>query len=190
LISNRASWALSRALGGDDKVDEVRSPIADAKAIKNSTELEGMRNCHIRDGAALTEYFSWLEEELVVKKAKIDEVEGADKLEAIRSKHDKFVGLSFDTISSTGPNAAIIHYKPEPGNCSVIDPEKVYLCDSGAQFLDGTTDTTRTLHFGTPTAQEKEAYTLVLKGHIALELAVFPKGTSGFALDTLARQYL
>lgn len=190
LISNRASWALSRALGGEDKVDEVRSPIADAKAVKNSTELEGMRNCHIRDGAALIEYFSWLENELVVKKSKIDEVEGADKLEAIRSKHDKFVGLSFDTISSTGPNAAIIHYKPEPGNCSVIDPEKVYLCDSGAQFLDGTTDTTRTLHFGTPTAQEKEAYTLVLKGHIALELAVFPKGTSGFALDTLARQYL
>lgn len=190
LVSNRASWALSRALGGEDKVDEVRSPIADAKAVKNATELEGMRNCHIRDGAALIEYFSWLEHELIVNKAKVDEVEGADKLEAIRSKHDKFVGLSFDTISSTGPNAAIIHYKPEPGNCSVIDPEKVYLCDSGAQFLDGTTDTTRTLHFGTPTAQEQEAYTLVLKGHISLELAVFPKGTSGFALDTLARQYL
>lgn len=190
LVSNRASWALSRALGGEDLVDEIRSPIADAKAIKNSTELEGMRNCHIRDGAALIEYFAWLEEELVVKKTKLDEVEGADKLEAIRGKHDKFVGLSFDTISSTGSNAAIIHYKPEPGNCSVIDPEKIYLCDSGAQYLDGTTDTTRTLHFGTPTAQEKEAYTLVLKGHIALELAVFPKGTSGFALDTLARQYL
>lgn len=190
LISNRASWALSRALGGEDKVDEVRSPIADAKAIKNSTELQGMRNCHIRDGAALIEYFSWLEHELLVQNSQIDEVQGADKLESIRSKHDKFVGLSFDTISSTGPNAAIIHYKPEPSNCSVIDPSKIYLCDSGAQFLDGTTDTTRTLHFGTPTPQEIEAYTLVLKGHIALSLAVFPKGTSGFALDTLARQYL
>ncbi|KAK4540964.1 hypothetical protein LTR36_008472 [Oleoguttula mirabilis] len=190
LISTKASWALSQALGGDEKVDEVRSPIGDAKAIKNSTELEGMRQCHIRDGAALIEYFAWLEDELVNKHIKLDEVQAADKLEQIRSKHEKFVGLSFDTISSTGANAAVIHYKPEPGNCSTIDPSKVYLCDSGAQFLDGTTDTTRTLHFGEPTAMEQEAYTLVLKGHIALELAVFPKGTSGFALDTLARQYL
>jgi len=190
LISTKASWALSQALGGEEKVDEVRSLIGDAKAIKNTTELQGMRECHIRDGAALIEYFAWLEDELVNKKTSLDEVQGADKLEQIRRKHDKFVGLSFDTISSTGPNAAVIHYKPEPGNCSTIDPSQIYLCDSGAQYLDGTTDTTRTLHFGEPTAMERESYTLVLKGHIALELAVFPKGTSGFALDTLARQYL
>ena len=190
LISTKASWALSQALGGEEKVDEIRSLIGDAKAVKNSTELEGMRQCHIRDGAALSEYFAWLEYELIENHSTIDEVQGADKLEAIRSKHDKFVGLSFDTISSTGANAAVIHYKPEPGNCSIIDPSKVYLCDSGAQYLDGTTDTTRTLHFGEPTAMEREANTLVLKGNIALELAVFPKGTSGFALDTLARQYL
>lgn len=105
-------------------------------------------------------------------------------------KHDKFVGLSFDTISSTGPNAAVIHYKPERGSCAVIDPKAVYLCDSGAQYRDGTTDTTRTLHFGEPTEMEKKAYTLVLKGNIALERVRFPKGTSGFALDTLARQFL
>ncbi|EME43300.1 hypothetical protein DOTSEDRAFT_72641 [Dothistroma septosporum NZE10] len=190
LVSTRASWALSQSLGGEDKVDEVRSPIGDAKAVKNSTELEGMRKCHIRDGAALIEYFAWLENELVHKGAKLDEVQAADRLEAIRGKHEKFAGLSFDTISSTGPNAAVIHYKPEPGNCSIIDPSKVYLCDSGAQYLDGTTDTTRTLHFGEPTPAEIEAYTLVLKGTIGLEQAVFPKGTSGFALDTLARQYL
>jgi Xaa-Pro aminopeptidase len=100
------------------------------------------------------------------------------------------MGLSFDTISSTGANAAIIHYKPEKGSCAIIDPKKIYLCDSGAQYLDGTTDTTRTLHFGEPTSMEKTAYTLVLKGHIALELARFPKGTSGFAIDVLARQFL
>jgi Xaa-Pro aminopeptidase len=100
------------------------------------------------------------------------------------------VGLSFDTISSTGPNAAVIHYKPEKGACSIIDPKAIYLCDSGAQFLDGTTDTTRTLHFGEPTDMERKAYTLVLKGNIALEKIKFPKGVSGFALDTLARQYL
>lgn len=190
LISTKASWALSRALGGEEKVEEVRSPIGDAKAVKNDTELEGMRQCHIRDGAALIEYFAWLEHELIEKKSTLDEVDGADKLEAIRSKHNHFVGLSFDTISSTGANAAVIHYSPERGNCSVIDPAQIYLCDSGAQYLDGTTDTTRTLHFGNPTPAEREAYTLVLKGNIALEQAVFPKGTSGFALDTLARQFL
>ncbi|KAF9631296.1 Creatinase [Lasiodiplodia theobromae] len=190
LISNKASWALVQSLGGDKKVDEVRSPIADAKAVKNKAELDGMRACHIRDGAALVEYFAWLEDQLIAKGAKLDEVQAADKLEAIRSKHDKFVGLSFDTISSTGPNAAVIHYKPEPGNCSVIDPKAVYLCDSGAQYRDGTTDTTRTLHFGEPTEMEKKSYTLVLKGNVALERARFPKGTSGFALDTLARQFL
>lgn len=87
-------------------------------------------------------------------------------------------------------SAAVIHYKPERGSCSTINPEAIYLCDSGAQYRDGTTDTTRTLHFGTPSDAEKEAYTLVLKGNIALDLAVFPKGTTGFALDCLARQHL
>ncbi|KAI0431509.1 aminopeptidase-like protein [Xylaria sp. FL1042] len=190
LISNKASWALKRALGGDDFVEEARSPLADAKAIKNETELEGMRACHIRDGAALIEYFAWLEDQLMVKKATIDEVEAADKLEAYRAKHENFVGLSFDTISSTGPNAAVIHYKPEKGSCSVIDPAAIYLCDSGAQYLDGTTDTTRTLHFGTPTEREIEAYTLVLKGNISLDMTVFPKYTTGFAIDCMARQFL
>ncbi|KAL8692279.1 MAG: hypothetical protein Q9218_002672 [Villophora microphyllina] len=189
-ISTKASWALSLNLGGEEKVEEVRSPVGDAKAIKNMTELEGMRVCHIRDGASLSEYFAWLEEELLVKGTKLDEVQGADKLEEIRSKKERFIGLSFDTISSTGPNAAVVHYKPERGNCSVIDPKAIYLCDSGAQYLDGTTDTTRTIHFGEPTEIERKAYTLVLKGVIAIDRAIFPKGTSGFAIDTLARQFL
>ncbi|KAI1448366.1 aminopeptidase-like protein [Annulohypoxylon stygium] len=190
LISNKASWALKRALGGDGMVEEIRSPIGDSKAVKNEAELEGMRQCHIRDGAALIEFFAWLENELIVKKSTLDEVEAADKLESLRAKQKDFVGLSFPSISSTGPNAAVIHYKPERGSCSVIDPNAVYLCDSGAQYLDGTTDTTRTLHFSEPAAAEIEAYTLVLKGNMALDMAVFPKGTTGFALDSLARQYL
>ena len=190
LMSTKASWALSQALGGEKNVEEMRSPVGDAKAVKNETELKGMRNCHIRDGAALIEYFAWLEDQLLTQGAKIDEVEAADKLEAMRAKHERFVGLSFDTISSTGANAAVIHYKPERGQCSVIDPKAVYLCDSGAQYLDGTTDTTRTLHFGKPTEMERKSYTLVLKGHIALDVVRFPKGTSGFALDTMARQFL
>ncbi|KAL8836861.1 MAG: hypothetical protein Q9170_002752 [Blastenia crenularia] len=189
-VSNKASWALSLDLGGEEKVEEVRSPVGDAKAIKNATELEGMRACHIRDGASLSEYFAWLEEELIIKKTRLDEIQAADKLEEIRSKKDHFVGLSFGTISSTGPNAAVIHYSPERGNCSVIDPTALYLCDSGAQYFDGTTDTTRTIHMGEPTDMECKAYTLILKGVIAIARAVFPKGTSGFALDTLARQFL
>ncbi|KAI5259573.1 hypothetical protein E4T42_00099 [Aureobasidium subglaciale] len=190
LVSNKASWALYQALGGEDKVDLVRSLIGDAKAIKNETEMKGMRECHIRDGAALSEFFAWLEDQLINEKATLDEVEAADKLESIRSKHKHFVGLSFDTISSTGANAAVIHYKPEPGACSVIDPKAVYLCDSGAQYYDGTTDTTRTMHFGEPTDMERKAYTLVLKGHIALDNVKFPKGTTGYAIDVLARQFL
>ena len=147
MISTKASWALSLELGGEEKVEEVRSPVGDAKAIKNDTELEGMRACHIRDGASLSEFFAWLEEELIEKGSKLDEVQAADKLEQIRScvsllsllndaqitfyrKNKNFVGLSFDTISSTGPNAAVIHYKPEPNHCSVIDPNAIYLCKS------------------------------------------------------------
>ncbi|KAJ5735681.1 uncharacterized protein N7483_000806 [Penicillium malachiteum] len=190
LLSNRASWALSLALGGEEQVEESRSPIGDAKAVKNEVELEGMRACHIRDGAALTEYFAWLENELINKKTVLDEVDAADKLEQIRSKHELFAGLSFDTISSTGPNGAIIHYKPEKHSCAIIDPNAIYLCDSGCQYLDGTTDTTRTFHFGQPTEFEKRAFTLVLKGCIGIDTAVFPKGTSGFAIDVLARQHL
>ncbi|KAI9660810.1 MAG: hypothetical protein M1829_006462 [Trizodia sp. TS-e1964] len=190
LVSTKTSWALSQALGGKKSVEEIRSPIEDAKAVKNEVELQGMRACHVRDGAALIEYFAWLEERLLQNSAPLDEVQGADKLEEIRSKHQNFVGLSFDAISSSGANAAVIHYSPERGSCSVIDPKAIYLCDSGAQYLDGTTDTTRTLHFGEPTEMERKAYTLVLKGHIALDRAVFPTRTTGFALDTLARQFL
>ncbi|KAI9897437.1 hypothetical protein N3K66_007293 [Trichothecium roseum] len=190
LISNRASWALQRALGGEKLVEETRSPIGDAKAIKNKAELKGMRDCHIRDGAALIKYFAWLEDQLVAKKATLDEAQAADKLEEFRRAQDHYRELSFPTISSTGENAAVIHYKPEHGFCKTIDPDKIYLCDSGAQYTDGTTDTTRTLHFGKPADKEKEAYTLVLKGNISLDTAIFPKHTTGCALDTLARQHL
>ncbi|KAI5307765.1 hypothetical protein KEM55_007487 [Ascosphaera atra] len=148
-----------------------------------------MRDCHVRDGAALSEYFAWLEHQLTTG-VTLNEVEAADKLKECRKKQKNFVGLSFPTISSTGPNGAIIHYEPERDNCSVIDPNAIYLCDSGAQYLDGTTDVTRTWHFGEPTEKERYAFTLVLKGVIGLDTAVFPKGTTGYALDVLARQAL
>ncbi|KAI5292810.1 hypothetical protein KEM52_006045, partial [Ascosphaera acerosa] len=189
LLSGQASYSLYLALGGEARVVQALSPISKAKSIKNATELDGMRACHVRDGAALSEYFAWLEAQLRAG-ATLDEVQAADKLEECRRKQEHFVGLSFPTISSTGPNGAVIHYEPERGSCAVIDPNAVYLCDSGAQYLDGTTDTTRTWHFGTPTEKERYAFTMVLKGVIGLDTAVFPTGTTGYAVDVLARQAL
>ncbi|KXN80946.1 putative Xaa-Pro aminopeptidase P [Leucoagaricus sp. SymC.cos] len=187
-IGNRASLAVAEAIG-KDRYFITRTPLCDLKAIKNATELEGFRQSHIRDGVALARYFAWLEEQLnngVV----LNECQGADQLEKYRSELDLFMGLSFDTISSSGPNGAIIHYSPDPNDCAIINKDEIYLCDSGAQFMDGTTDVTRTWHFGTPTAEEKIAFTRVLQGHIAIDSAVFPNGTTGFVIDSWARRYL
>ncbi|KAF9003307.1 Creatinase/aminopeptidase [Cyathus striatus] len=188
LLGDKASLAVAEAIG-EGKYTTTRSPLADLKAIKNETELEGFRQSHIRDGVALARYFAWLEEQLE-KGVVLDEVQGADKLEEFRSELPLFKGLSFDTISSTGPNGAIIHYKPEPNDCAVIKKDQIYLCDSGAQFFDGTTDVTRTWHFGTPTDEEKRAFTRVLQGHIAIDTAIFPVGTTGFVIDSWARRAL
>ncbi|KAJ3150312.1 hypothetical protein HK101_001967 [Irineochytrium annulatum] len=190
-IDPRCSFALQEILGGRDRVDESRSPVQVSKSIKNAAEIQGFRDCHVRDASALCEYFSWLEEELVVKKNKqLSEVDGADMLEQFRSRLDDFIGLSFDTISSTGPNGAIIHYKPSRPTCRMIDVDSIYLCDSGGQYRDGTTDVTRTMHFGTPTAREKDCYTRVLRGHMQLDMTVFPRGTTGYVLDVLSRTAL
>ena len=190
LIGKRASLAIQQALGGEAKAQIDRSVVVDAKSIKNPTELEGFRESHIRDGAALAQYFAWLEEALG-KGEKVTESQGADQLEAFRSKLDGFKGLSFTTISSTGPNGAIIHYSPNPDTCPAIDPAEIYLCDSGAHFdCPGTTDVTRTLHFGKPSDEQKRAFTRVLQGHIAIDQAVFPSGTTGYVIDSLARRPL
>ncbi|OZJ03546.1 hypothetical protein BZG36_04169 [Bifiguratus adelaidae] len=188
LITPRTSLALQIAVGADN-TEEGRSLITDAKAVKNQVELEGMRQCQLRDGAALIKYFAWLENQLK-NGAKLSEVQATDKLEKFRKEQEDFVGLSFDTISSTGANGAIIHYKPEPETCKIIDINEIYLCDSGAQFKDGTTDTTRTYHFGTPTAYQKRCFTRVLQGHIAIDEAVFPNGVTGYLLDPWARKAL
>ncbi|KAI8824803.1 peptidase M24, structural domain-containing protein [Fimicolochytrium jonesii] len=190
-LDSRCSWALQNALGGEKRTIEFRSPVMTAKAIKNEVELEGFRQSHIRDAVALCEYFAWLEREVVQNGGKISEVEAADKLEGFRKTKKDFVGLSFDTISSTGPNGAIIHYKPEPETCAIIKTDQLYLCDSGAQYKDGTTDVTRTLSLNKkPTEHEKDTFTRVLKGHIQLDMAVFPRGTTGYILDVIARQPL
>ncbi|KAJ0079247.1 hypothetical protein Patl1_22630 [Pistacia atlantica] len=165
------------------------SPVAVAKALKNSAELEGMRNSHLRDAAALAQFWVWLEEELY-NGVKLTEVDVADKLLEFRPKQAGFIDTSFDTISGSGANGAIIHYKPEADNCSVVDSNKLFLLDSGAQYEDGTTDITRTVHFGEPTARQKECFTRVLQGHIALDQAIFPESTPGFVLDPFARSFL
>ncbi|KAK6150943.1 hypothetical protein DH2020_015875 [Rehmannia glutinosa] len=189
-----------------DKVFLQSSPLALAKALKNPIEIEGLKNAHIRDGAAVVQYLVWLDKQMqeiygasgyfldskVHKKdhpitAKLTEVSVSEKLEEFRASKEHFRGLSFPTISSVGPNGAIIHYSPEAETCAELDPNSMYLFDSGAQYLDGTTDITRTVHFGKPTPHEKACYTAVLKGHIGLGNARFPNGTTGHILDVLAR---
>ncbi|KAF8405177.1 hypothetical protein HHK36_010077 [Tetracentron sinense] len=190
-----------------DQVLLQQSPLALAKAIKNPVELDGLRQAHIRDGAAVVQYLVWLDKQMQEiygasgyfletegtnkrkhsETRKLTEVTASDKLEGFRATKEYFKGLSFPTISSVGPNAAIIHYAPESKKCSELEADSIYLFDSGAQYLDGTTDITRTVHFGKPSAHEKACYTAVLQGHIALDCARFPNGTNGHALDILAR---
>ena len=161
------------------------SPVTLLKAIKNDTEIQGFINCHIRDSAALCSYFAWLEKE--VPKGTVTELTGAEKLLQFRQEMHNFVGPSFDTISSIGSNAAIIHYKPSIETDTPLSVDKIYLVDSGGQYKDGTTDVTRTLHFGTPTQFEKECFTRVLKGQTRLARAIFPAKVKGNTLDSLAR---
>ncbi|KAG0051334.1 hypothetical protein BGZ89_003595 [Linnemannia elongata] len=189
LLGSRTNLAMAVALGKNNTV-EARSPVIDAKAIKNETELFGIRQCHLRDAAAVINYFAWLEDQLLNKKAVLDEADGAQRLQEFRAEQKGYVGLSFDTISSSGPSGAIIHYKPEKPTASQIHADQVYLCDSGGQYRDGTTDITRTLHFTHPTPHQKRCFTRVLQGHIAIDSIVFPEGTTGYLLDILSRQAL
>jgi Xaa-Pro aminopeptidase len=188
LLDFKTSLAIAEAVGHDN-ILIIQSPVEDLKAIKNETEMEGFRQSHIRDGAALARYFAWLEEKLE-DGVEVNESQGADKLEQFRSELELFRGPSFATISSTGPNGAIIHYSPDPTDCAIIKKDQIYLCDSGGQYMDGTTDVTRTWHFGTPTVEEKRAFTRVLQGHIAIDTAVFPNGTTGYIIDSFARRAL
>uniref|UniRef100_A0A8V0ZD74 X-prolyl aminopeptidase 1 n=1 Tax=Gallus gallus TaxID=9031 RepID=A0A8V0ZD74_CHICK len=174
-LSDKASYALTEAIPKAYRYLTPYTPICIAKAVKNALETEGMRRAHIKDAVALCELFNWLEKE--VPKGTVTEIIAADKAEEFRSQQKDFVELSFATISSTGPNGAIIHYKPVPETNRTLSVNEIYLLDSGAQYKDGTTDVTRTMHFGTPSAYEKECFTYVLKGHIAVSAAIFPNGT-------------
>ncbi|MFZ3511280.1 aminopeptidase P family protein [Vibrio harveyi] len=160
------------------------------KAAKNAVEIAGMKACHIRDGVAMSKFLSWLDTEVVAGNLH-DEATLADKLEAFRSEDPTLMDLSFDTISAAGGNAAMCHYnhenQPEPGK---LELNTLYLVDSGGQYLDGTTDITRTIAIGQPSQEMIKQFTLALKGHIGVARARFPKGTRGYQIDTLARQHL
>ncbi|ENK2328077.1 aminopeptidase P family protein [Vibrio vulnificus] len=160
------------------------------KAAKNAVEISGMKACHLRDGAAMVKFLSWLDAQ-VAKGILHNEATLADKLEAIRREDPTLMDLSFDTISAAGSNAAMCHYnhqnQPQPGQLTM---DTLYLVDSGGQYLDGTTDITRTVAIGQPSAEMIKQFTLALKGHIGVARARFPKGTRGYQIDTLARQHL
>ncbi|SGZ51274.1 CIC11C00000001943 [Sungouiella intermedia] len=170
------------------------SVVATMKLFKNPTELFNAKIAQSKDSLAFIVFSAWLENQLIHKKAKVDEWQAAQKIYSIRSKLPNFKGLSYETISSSGPNAAIIHYAPSPTQHSVIDPTVPYLIDSGAHYLEGTTDITRTYKFGYEglTKEYKKFYTLVLKGHLAVAMAKFPAGSTstGAILDAYARQPL
>jgi len=167
---------------------EGQDPCILPKAKKNTTEVQGARDAHIRDGAAICEFLKWIEEE--APKGGIDEIIAADKLWQFRQKREILKDRSFDTISAAGPNGALCHYRVSEETNLPLTMDSIYLVDSGGQYLDGTTDITRTVVIGTPSAEMKDRFTRVLRGHIALSQTRFPKGTPGMALDAVARRPL
>ena len=168
----------------------LTDPVIVPKAIKNPIEIAGHRTAQARDGAALVRFLHWLER--AGPTGAETEITASDRLEGERRATNALIDLSFDTISGAGPNGAVVHYRAESATCRAIEPNSVYLVDSGGQYRDGTTDVTRTVWIGpdAPTAEVRDRFTRVLKGHIALARAVFPAGTSGAQLDVLARQFL
>lgn len=174
------------------KLLRQRDPVALPRAIKNETELEGSRAAHLRDGVAMARFLCWLDSQA---HRTIDEIGAATQLEKFRTDTAKKMGsklleISFDTISGAGANGAIVHYRVTHQSNARLKPNSLYLTDSGAQYIDGTTDITRTIAIGKPPLQAVTDFTLVLKGHIALAMARFPKGTRGVDLDILARKAL
>jgi Xaa-Pro aminopeptidase len=185
----RAVAAIFGALeAGGATVLPLRDPAVLPKAIKNDTEIAGHKAAQARDGAALSRFLHWISVE--APKGGLTELSAADRLEAFRKDTGLLEDLSFDTISGAGPNGAVVHYRVEEKTNRPIETGSLYLVDSGGQYRDGTTDVTRTIAIGTPTDEMRRRFTLVLKGHVALARAVFPKGTRGGQLDVLARQFL
>ena len=182
------AWAADRLRAARAKPVFRPDPCALPKARKNPVELDGIRAAHLRDGAALTRFLAWFAAE--APDGELTEIDAARHLEDLRSEGAHYRGLSFPTISGAGPNGAIVHYRVSEKTNRRIEPGMLYLVDSGAQYLDGTTDVTRTVAVGTPSAEARECFTRVLQGHIAIATTLFPKGTTGSQLDVLAHRAL
>jgi Xaa-Pro aminopeptidase len=184
-----AADALARLItshGG--KVTRGACPIALMKAVKNEIEIAGARAAHIRDGAAVTRFLAWFDRE--APRGKLTEIEAVAALESFRRDTGLLKDISFPTIAGAGPDGAIVHYRVTTQSNRVVAPGELFLIDSGGQYEDGTTDITRTIAVGAPTAEMRDRFTHVLKGHIAIARAIFPEGTTGAQLDSFARQFL
>jgi len=189
LDSATAADALTRLIkqaGG--KPLRGADPVALLKAVKNATEIEGTRTAHRRDAVALARFLAFIDRE--AGSGSLTEIDAVEALESFRRDTGALKDVSFPTISGTGPNGAIVHYRVTRKSNRRIQPGDLLLIDSGAQYQDGTTDVTRTIAIGEPTAEMRDRFTRVLRGHIAIARAVFPDGTTGAQLDTLARQFL
>ncbi|AUC98617.1 X-Pro aminopeptidase [Bradyrhizobium sp. SK17] len=184
-----AADALSRLIAGaGGKPVRGNDPVSLLKAVKNLTEIEGTRTAHQRDAVALTRFLAWIDREAPA--GHLTEIDTVEALETFRRQTGALKDVSFPTIAGTGPNGAIVHYRVTRKSNRRIEPGDLLLIDSGAQYQDGTTDVTRTIAIGQPTDEMRDRFTRVLRGHIAIARAIFPDGTTGAQLDTLARQYL
>jgi len=184
-----AADALARQItGAGGKLSRGPDPIVLMKAVKNSVEIEGARAAHRRDGAAVVRFLAWFEG--AAAGGRLSEIEAVEALESFRRDTGRLKDVSFPTIAGAGADGAIVHYRVTRKTNRLIAPDSLFLIDSGAQYEDGTTDITRTLAVGTPTAEMRDRFTRVLKGHIAIARAVFPDGTTGAQLDPFARQFL
>lgn len=181
----KTNYAIYSAIRPDCRIVEGASPVSLLKAIRNEQEIKGIHDAMQRDGVALVKFLKWLEE--AVPTGRETEISVDRQLHAFRAAQPLYMGESFDTIAGYKEHGAIVHYETTPETDVALKPEGLLLLDSGAQYLDGTTDITRTIALGALTEEERTDYTLILKGHIALAMAVFPEGTRGAQLDVLAR---
>jgi Xaa-Pro aminopeptidase len=189
LDSATAADALTRLIqNAGGKPVRSADPVSLLKAVKNATEIEGTRAAHRRDAAALVRFLAWIDRE--APKGILTEIDAVEALESFRRDTGALKDVSFPTISGAGPNGAIVHYRVTRKSNRRIQPGDLLLIDSGAQYEDGTTDVTRTMAIGAPTAEMRDRFTRVLRGHLAIARAVFPDGTTGAQLDSLARQFL
>ena len=185
--ASAASALGGRIVAAGGASDPGADPITTLKAVKNEAEIAGTRRAHLRDGAAVTRFLRWLAEAVP---GRATEIEAVEALEAFRRETGALRDVAFSTIAGSGPNGAIVHYRVTRATDRALQEGELFLCDSGAQYEDGTTDITRTVAIGTPSPIMRDRFTRVLRGHIAIATATFPKGTSGAQIDAFARRPL